>query len=155
VSSCTHVESRNETEGDSRAQLETTCFACGRDNPFGLQVSYQIVKPGTVHAEWRPEHQYSGFGGIVHGGIVSTALDEAMAKAIVSTDAQGLTCELKVRFHHSVHPGDELRVDGWIVERKRRLIKTEACVCDVGGREVVHAWAVFLVENGTHPRHAW
>jgi acyl-coenzyme A thioesterase PaaI-like protein len=30
--------------------------------------------------EWIPELELEGFQGIVHGGIVSTVLDEAMSK---------------------------------------------------------------------------
>lgn len=148
-------ESVNETEGDCRSLTETACFACGHDNPSGLQIPYRYTNPGNVTAEWRPERQFTGFDGVIHGGIVTTVLDEAMAKSIVSTQTKALTCEIKVRFRHSVHPGDDLVVRGWMVERKRRLIKAEACLCDGCGEEVAHAWAIFLVENGVRPHHAW
>lgn len=155
MSSYAYSESANETEGDCRPLSETACFACGTDNPHGLQISYQIMEPGEVRAEWRPEERFTGFDGVVHGGIVTTALDESMAKAIVSTDTKALTCEIKVRFHHSVHPGADVSIHGWVVERKRRMIKTEASVCDFCGQELAHAWGVFLVESGVRPHHAW
>jgi acyl-coenzyme A thioesterase PaaI-like protein len=151
----TFSETGNETEGDCSTTVETSCFACGRENPVGLHITYRVVEPGSVRADWHPSSEYTGFDGVIHGGVVTTALDEAMAKAIVSTDTKGLTCELKMRFRHSVHPETDLSVRGWIVERKRRLIKTEATVCDRCGRELAHAWAVFLVENGARPHHAW
>jgi acyl-coenzyme A thioesterase PaaI-like protein len=44
-----------------------------------------------VRADWHPSSEYTGFDGVIHGGVVTTALDEAMAKAIVSTDTKGLT----------------------------------------------------------------
>lgn len=153
MSSYAYSESANAAEGDCRPLPDTTCFACGHLNPYGLQICYQIVETGQVRAEWRPEGRFTGFDGVVHSGIVATALDEAMAKAIVATDTQALTGEIRVRFHHPVHPGDDLAIRGWVVEQKQRLVKTEACVCDVCGEELAHAWAVFLLDNGVGPHH--
>lgn len=155
MSSYTYFESSSETEGDCSPTLQTKCFACGRENSHGLQISYKMQYPGKVSAEWCPGRGWEGFDGVVHGGIVTTALDEAMAKAIVSTETMALTCELKVRFRHSVHPGDELSIQGWIVDRRRRLVHAEASISDRGGEEFAHAWAIFLIENGAHPHHAW
>jgi acyl-coenzyme A thioesterase PaaI-like protein len=95
-------------------------------------------------AAWIPESCTEGFDGIVHGGIVSTVLDEAMAKAVVDTKVEALTAELRVRFRRHVGSGRRVRIRGWIVSRNKRVIKTEAALTGADGAELAHAWASFL-----------
>ena len=76
---------------------------------------------------------------------MSTILDEAMSKAVTASGTQALTGELRVRFRHHVAPGEALQIRGWIVERTRRLIRTEGTLAAADGVERAHAWAVFLV----------
>ena len=140
---------------NSSTPLETECFACGHDNPHGLHLRFQVVRPGLVHATWDVRDGWEGFSGVVHGGIVTTVLDEAMAKAIVSTDRQGLTCEIKVRFCLPVRPDDTLEVEARIVEEHHRLILTDASLRGMNGQEVARADARFLCIPGQRPHHAW
>jgi uncharacterized protein (TIGR00369 family) len=99
-------------------------------------------------ATWSAAEELCGFPGIVHGGIVTTLMDEAMSKSVARTGVRALTCELKVRLRESAHPGDALRIRGWVVERRKRRILTEATVEGPEGREVAHGWATFLVVEG-------
>lgn len=75
-------------------------------------------------ATWTPVPAWEGFRGIVHGGVVSTVLDEAMSKAVAATGNEALTAELRVRFRRHVTSGDTFLVRGWITSRNRRLIET-------------------------------
>lgn len=120
------------------------CVVCGAANPHGLHLRFRRSGEGRVDCRWRPSTCWEGFAGIIHGGIVSTVLDEAMSKAIAGMGWAALTCELRVRIRHSVAPGAELAVSGWVVERRRRRILTEASLHDPSGDELAHAWAVFL-----------
>ncbi len=42
----------------------------------------------------------------MHGGIISTVLDEAMSKAVAAMNYEALTGELRVRFRHHVTAGE-------------------------------------------------
>ena len=95
-------------------------------------------------AEWIPEVELEGYQGIVHGGIVSTVLDEAMAKVVAELEGGALTAELRVRFRRQVRSGERLRICGWIASRNKRKIETEAALAAEDGTELAHAWAVFL-----------
>ena len=132
-----------------QAQPQATCFVCGSDNPGGLQLRYECGVDGTVNATWTPTNMCEGFRGIVHGGIVSTVLDEAMSKAVFATNCQALTCELRVRFRHHVTVGEPLRISGWVVSRQKRKITAEASLCTLDGKERAQAWATFLVLSGS------
>jgi acyl-coenzyme A thioesterase PaaI-like protein len=85
---------------------------------------------------------------VIHGGIITTVLDEAMSKAIIARGCEALTAELRVRFHKQVSPGDALRIRGWVVEKRKRRIRAEAVLSSEAGDEYAHAWAAFLVLPG-------
>ena len=129
-------------------QTQSTCFGCGPDNPLGVQLSFRSVANGSQTATWVPRSCHESFQGIVHGGIVTTVLDEAMAKAVAATNVLALTCELKLRLRRSVVTGSKLTVTGWIVAQERRRIIAEASVCDIDGTELAHAWGTFLTAKG-------
>jgi acyl-coenzyme A thioesterase PaaI-like protein len=126
------------------ARAQSSCFACGPDNPRGLLLRFEKNEAGEMTAEWIPESFTEGFDGIVHGGIVSTVLDEAMAKAVVDAKLEALTAELRVRFRRHVASGSRVQIRGWIYSRNKRVIKTEAAITSADGTELAHAWASFL-----------
>lgn len=65
-------------------QFQPACFACGADSPHDLQLNFQVEPETGASATWVPDAIWEGLRGIVHGGIVTTLLDEAMAKAVAS-----------------------------------------------------------------------
>ena len=134
-----------------RARTQNGCVVCGQDNPYGLRIQYVMGRDGAVTAEWRPTENWEGFEGIVHGGIVSTVLDEAMSKAVAAMNYEALTGELRVRFRHHVAAGENLRIRGWVVEKVKRLVKAEATLTAADGSERAHAWARFLALPGPDP----
>lgn len=123
---------------------QSSCFACGPDNPHGLRLRFETVETGESLAEWTPDAFTEGFRGIVHGGVVCTVLDEAMSKAVAATGTPAFTAELRVRLRQHVVPGCQVRVRGWISNKAKRLIKSEASITDSEGTELAHAWASFL-----------
>ena len=57
------------------------CFGCGSDNPHGLALEFTHDADG-VRAEFVTREEHQGFRGMLHGGIVTAALDEAMGHAV-------------------------------------------------------------------------
>jgi acyl-coenzyme A thioesterase PaaI-like protein len=126
------------------AETQSTCFVCGPTHPIGLRLKFEADGDRAVSARWTPDRVWEGFRGIIHGGIVSTVLDEAMSKATSTSASQALTAEMRVRFRRPVAPGQELLIRGWIADRSKRRIRTEATVTGLGGEELAHAWGTFL-----------
>lgn len=124
---------------------ESSCFACAPGNLRGLRLNFTQNERGESVADWIPDQTLEGFAGIIHGGIITTVLDESMAKAIIAADLNALTAELRVRLRQHLAPGQPVRVHGWIADCNRRTIHTEATLEDASGAELAHAWAVFLV----------
>lgn len=139
------IELLESSKTKSRTLEPHNCFACSPDNARGLRLEFQQSEDGAMAAEWVPEADLEGYRGIVHGGLVSTVLDEAMAKVAAANGFESLTAELRVRFRRQVRSGAPVQVRGWIESRNRRLLKAEASLTGQGGEELAHAWAMFLV----------
>lgn len=133
-----------ESDERSAARSPSTCFVCGQDNPQGLHLLFEREESGKLAATWTPRADWEGYHGIIHGGIVSTVLDEAMSKAVAASGAQAFTAEIRVRFRHHVTTGDVFEIRGWVVKRNKRLIEAEAELTTPNGTEHAHAWASFL-----------
>lgn len=105
------------------------CYVCGRENPAGLKVDFEInTDTKTIRARFQtlPEHQ--GYEGVVHGGILSALLDEAMAKLAFALGLPAVTAEITVKFRSPVTPGEVLFVFGSITKEARRLALAEATI---------------------------
>ena len=122
------------------------CFACGKENPVGLKVSPERAD-GRSRLTWSPGPLYEGYRNVIHGGIVSTLLDEAMAYAALSLVKSCATAEMQVRFLRPVSSTGEIVIEGRVVDRKHRLVRTEARLLQ-DGIEKAHATGKFICRKG-------
>mgnify|MGYP001585919655 CR=1 FL=1 len=111
----------------TRLQDNQRCYVCGKKNPLGLSVDFKIdTDARAIRAEFTPFDEHQGYEGIVHGGILSSLLDEAMAKLAYSLGIPAVTAEITVKFKARAAPGDKLLVSGRLVQETKRLILAEA-----------------------------
>lgn len=106
--------------------------------------------PGGVRAELQFRAEHTGLAGTVHGGLVSTVLDELMAWACgVATRRLAYCAELNVRFLRPVTPGTRLTGSGRLVENRRgRLFLVEAALSDPHGKVLAEAQGKFIPVPG-------
>jgi uncharacterized protein (TIGR00369 family) len=105
------------------------CYVCGRKNPIGLAVDFDINREArSIEAKFVPSENHEGYEGIVHGGILASLLDEAMAKLASSLGIPTVTAEITVKFKAPAAPGDELLVTGRLTDEGIRLILAEAAI---------------------------
>jgi acyl-coenzyme A thioesterase PaaI-like protein len=98
------------------------CFGCGLANLFGLQMELSKVD-GRVEGRFFAKQDHQGPPGVVHGGIVSTALDEAMALLVHDAQIPALTRRLEVDLLGPAPIGSFLTVAAWVEEQDdRRLV---------------------------------
>jgi uncharacterized protein (TIGR00369 family) len=103
------------------------CYVCGKKNANGLAVDFEINKEArSIRAHFTPSDIHQGYEGIVHGGILSSLLDEAMAKLAFSLGIPALTAEITITFKSPAAPGEELAVTGRLTHETHRLIQAEA-----------------------------
>ncbi|OGW39175.1 MAG: hypothetical protein A2010_12305 [Nitrospirae bacterium GWD2_57_9] len=103
------------------------CYVCGKKNPHGLAVDFVISsETRSIRATFIPSDRHQGYEGIVHGGILSSLLDEAMAKLAFTLGIPAVTAEMTVKFKTPASPGDELTLSGRLIHETHRLIQAEA-----------------------------
>ncbi len=126
------------------ALYEQYCFACGRRNPIGLQLRF-VRAAGGVRALYTPRDEDVGFPGAVHGGVLVTLLDEAMAWAMYAEAyALGVTAKLEVRYRRSASLDDTLALTGRVTRVRGRRIEVGATIDAAGGERIAEATALFL-----------
>jgi uncharacterized protein (TIGR00369 family) len=120
------------------------CFGCGEANPCGLKLKFERDEVG-VRARFTPRQQDEGFFGIVHGGIVTTMLDEAMAWATYAAGSWAMTAKMDVRFRQPVVVGAELLVLGRICSVRGKIIETLGEIRDAAtGALLASSTATFI-----------
>lgn len=112
------------TERLVRAQIDHNCFGCGSLNRHGLRMTFHVNDAGGgVVSRWIPEQRFEGYGGMVHGGIICTLLDEVMAWSLYTRETWAVTAKMETRFRHPVEIGVPVLVRGSIVRERGRLFE--------------------------------
>ena len=104
------------------------CFACGQTNPHGLRMDRFRFEDGMAFAEFDPRAEHRGTEGTLHGGVVTTTLDEiSVWAAILTCHTMVVTGRLQVRFHRPAPvEGAHLSVRGRVEERRGKRLTISA-----------------------------
>lgn len=121
------------------------CFACGPDNEHGLRMAFEYGD-GTARCVVTPRREFGGWSDIMHGGIVVTLLDEAMAHAAIGAGVRAVTARIEVRFRHPVPTGKPLVVEGKVTGRRGRVMEIEGSLSAEDGTRYAESHARFLAE---------
>lgn len=129
----------------SERETDPQCFVCGRENPCGLRLTFTAAN-GKAAAEFSPSDTHQGYRNLVHGGILSSILDEAMIQAALAEGVAPVTAELTVRFKQPLPVGERAVVEAEIVLRGPRLLKAAAVIRRAGdGAVIAEAQAKLLL----------
>ena len=130
------------------------CFVCGAQNPHSLGLRFRQVG-AEVHADFTPAAPQAGFRDIVHGGIISTVLDEAMFwAAACQTKRFCLAAELNVRFVRKVTVVQPLLMVAKFVADRRRVWESSAELRTANGVILATATCKQIPVDGSFMRHA-
>ncbi len=121
------------------------CFACGPDNEIGLRMTFEYGD-GTARARVMPRREFGGWSNIMHGGIVATLLDEAMAHAAIAAGVRAVTARIEVRFRSAVPTDQPLVVEGRIERRRGRMLEIVGTLSDERGKRYAESHARFVAE---------
>ena len=110
------------------------CFVCGTQNEHGLHLRFRW-EGNEVLADFTPAAHHAGFRDIIHGGIISTALDEAMFwAAACATKRFCLAVELNVRFSRKVAVGETYLLVAQLDADRGRVWESSAELRDTAGK---------------------
>ena len=93
---------------------ENLCFGCGGANDDGMKLTFvQDNEKHKIIGRFILGERYQGGGGMAHGGIIATLLDEAMGKVCRFREVRAVTAQLNVQYLKPVSVRDEIIVEGW------------------------------------------
>ena len=107
------------------AKVDRECFACGPETN-GTMLRSQLTL----------EKQFCGWSNLIHGGILSTILDETMSWTVISlTRKLILTKGMQINYLKPVRVGMTVTATGYIKRRiSDRKVEVEAEIADMDGR---------------------
>lgn len=103
-----------------RQPTSLNCFACGKNNPFGLHLEwYNNYDEKQVETTFTLGDNYCSYPGTVHGGIIATILDETSGRAVLlDNDFNNLmvTLKMEVVYKHNTPTNTPLKAVGRLIK---------------------------------------
>ncbi len=110
------------------------CFGCSPENKAGLQMSF-YEEGDEVVSDWEPKPHFQGYGNILHGGIITTLMDEIASWYIFARlRTAGVTYGLEVRFLEPVFTNKgSIQLRAAFKEQNRRKTRIDVRLYDHEG----------------------
>lgn len=119
-------------ENNQRVHVKN-CFGCSQENPIGLKIKFEI-KDNKAFGKFQTNKNHEGPPGMVHGGIIAVALDDAlsyMGRSSLQHDIR--TMKETISFRNTAELGEELTVEAKISEEKSRAYLAVAKISSARG----------------------
>ena len=142
--------------GGQLPQHWSKCFGCGDDQPAGMTMTFVAGEGLDVTGRLEVAKKYQGGPGVIHGGILTTAFDEAQGMACMSLGTAVVTGHLEVDFARPIPLGSVLEIHARIDGTVRRKVYTSAEARIVSGPTadpdavVATSRALFLTVGAEH-----
>ena len=98
----------------TRSRWHSHCWVCSAANENGLAVDFQEDATGAVEGSFSCDENFTGYPGLLHGGVISALLDGAMTNCLMARGTPGVTADLRVRFLLPVLIGKPVTVRAWL-----------------------------------------
>lgn len=104
--------------------IDDHCFACGKKNDAGLKLSISRQETRAL-CRLTLDRAHQGYGGVIHGGILATILDELMIYALFFEGIPTVTAKVEVTFRQKVTVGESLFGEAWKVRDRGKMVEAE------------------------------
>jgi uncharacterized protein (TIGR00369 family) len=122
------------------------CFGCGGANDAGMKLAFeQDNERRRIVGKFVLGERYQGGGGMAHGGIIATLLDEVMGKVCRFREVRAVTAELNVEYLKPVNVENEIVVEGWETEQKGRNLFHVGEIRNVSGDVLARGKGRFVI----------
>ncbi|NIR48619.1 hotdog fold thioesterase [candidate division KSB1 bacterium] len=112
------------------------CFVCGKKNPIGLDVAWYVdTDRQTIKSEFVATKEHAGYRGVLHGGVISSIMDEGMGWACsYYANKMCVTGDLRLRFLRPALVGTNLLFIGKLIHDSGRYFEARGRLQDDAGR---------------------
>jgi acyl-coenzyme A thioesterase PaaI-like protein len=122
---------------------DPSCWGCG-ENAVGLALPVPEAEGLEEYEAYLAfDERHQGGPGLVHGGLVSAALDEACGLLATWYRFPTVTARIFVRYRRPVTINTELLVRAWLTSERGRRLHVDAELSD-GDEMLAEARAAFL-----------
>jgi uncharacterized protein (TIGR00369 family) len=121
------------------------CFGCSPRNQYGLKLQVSVSENGCFSHAKVPK-QFSGFDGIVHGGIVATLLDEISAwTLIINIQELCVTQNVTIQYHRPVPVNTSILVEGSILNANRHSATIRSFIKSLDGKVLAESISTWII----------
>ena len=125
---------------------ENKCFGCGGANDGGMKLTFtQDNDSSRIVGRFVLGPRYQGGGGMGHGGIIATLLDEAMGKVCRFRDVRAVTAELSIQYLKPVRVDEEITVEAFETNFKGRNIFHTGEIRNAAGEILARGTGRFVI----------
>jgi len=122
---------------------DPACWGCG-DAPDGIRLPRPAGEGLTEYEAWFAfDERHQAGPGLVHGGLVAAALDEACGLLATWYRFPAVTARIFVRYRRPVPINTELLVEARLTSERGRRLRVEGRIGD-GSEVLAEARAAFL-----------
>ncbi len=128
-------------------QRAAHCIVCGKENPVSFGARFFNLEDNKVAVELNPTEIMQSFPDRMHGGIVSTILDELLNRTILQENPRAIsvTIELSIKFRKAIPLDRPMRGISWIVKQRSRTYDAEGILVLEDGNIAAEAFGRFAI----------
>jgi len=117
-----------------RNHPEYNCFGCCPENPIGLHMEF-YEDGDYIVSTWHPQRNYQGWVNTMHGGILSTLIDEVCGWVVTrKLQTSGYTVHLNVKFRKAIPTTEPvLTIRAKVAKQMRNLVYINAEITNSKG----------------------
>ena len=132
---------------------EYNCFGCAPNNPFGLHMEFYEDGDDIV-STWHPERNFQGWVDTMHGGVLSTLIDETCGWVVTrKMQTSGFTTSLNIRFRKAVSTNEpQLTIRAHITKQMRNILFIHAEICNSQGEVCTEGEATYFLMSEERAR---
>lgn len=108
------------------------CLACRPRALGGLGLRFEHESDGTVVARFGGDPWFRGYSDRLHGGIIATLLDAAMAHCLLASRIRAYTARMELRYHHAVAVRVESAISVRMIRARTSWYVLEAKLVQLG-----------------------
>jgi acyl-coenzyme A thioesterase PaaI-like protein len=119
------------------------CFGCGDLNPAGLKLEFRF-EGGKAVADFVPQKRHQGYPGLMHGGVMAAALDEAMGWAMQPLGVWAVTGKMELKFRQPLPLHRKATVSGKVVRNRGRWLEVQGEIRSEEGKLMAESHGLFM-----------
>ena len=104
-------------------KIAENCLVCGKFNERGYHAQFLNLDDGRVMAIMTPTEHLQSYPDRLHGGVISTLMDELLSRAIQAEFPMllSVTLELSLTFRTPVPFDKEIHGIAWVEKNRSRI----------------------------------